>query len=875
MRLMRRAWSRIAGVFSTQGDDRQLSGEFDTHIDLLTQENLRAGMEPAEARHQAALKFGNLSSTLDACREQRGLPRLEAFGQDLRHAARALRKTPGFSISVVFTLAVAVSANTAIFSLVNQALLHPHGIDHPERIVSIREHYGKLLNLSDLGATSGPAFAAIRAERSFFEHTAALSGLYLTYTGGSQPEHLQAAEVSAEWFDVLGAQPLLGRTFTPEEDQPNAGRLAVLSYATWAKLFASDPSVVNRTIELDLRPYTVIGVMKPGIEWLGKADVWLPLALSPADIAPQENFHQHLFVLARLRPGVPQEQATAWLKMFSTRVLASGVPGAKETAALDWYMFPRSFVSATIGDTRTPMLLLLAAVGMVLLIASSNIAGLMLARNAMRAHELAVQAALGASRGRLLSRVAAESVLLSGLGTVTGLALAYAGMRTLLEWAPKAELPPGLIARLDIYTLAFTAGMVAVTGVLFGVLPAWQACRVSFAGTMNAGGRIVGARQRTRSALVIVEAALALVLMVAAGALLKSSVRLEQVQPGFDARGVMTAGVSFPATRYSNPEKQIAFYRAVLERLLAGSAIASDVPFSGSVNSGGFQIQGRTSSNGPPTHSDVRSVSPGFFEALHIPLKRGRLFSAGDRIGTERVVIIDENMAHQFWPGEDPIGKQVRTNGLPNWYTIVGVVGHILQADLALDSGRGTLYYALYQRPRSLPVAAIVTHGSTDALRAAVSLADPAESIFDVQSLGDRVADSLGSRKFLLEMMISFAIAALFLAALGLYGVISYSVSQRRREIGVRMALGAPRAAVSGMIVAEGLRLAAIGATLGLVIAAGLARTIESQLYKVRVFDIRTVSIVVTILMAVALAASFLPARRAASVDPMSALRCE
>jgi len=875
MKFLRRLVSRIAAAFSIHREDRRFSSEFDTHIDLLTQENIRAGMEPAEAHRQAALKFGTPSLALETCREQRGLPRLEAFTRDLRHAFRALRKAPGFSLSVVLTLAIALGANTAIFSLVNQALLHPNGIDHPERIISIREHYGKLLNLTDLGATSGPVFAAIRAERSLFEHTAALSGLYLTYTGGSRPEHLQAAQVSSEWFDVLGAKPLLGRTFTPEEDQPNVGRVAVLSYSTWTKRFGADPSVLGRTIELDLQPWTIIGVMKPGIEWLGEADLWLPLALSSADIGPQENFHQHLFVLARLRPGLLQAQANAWLRLFSSRVLTSGVPGAKDTASLDWYIFPKSFVNAAIGDTRTPTLLLLAAVGIVLLIASANIAGLMLARNAMRSNELALQAALGASRGRLLGRVAAESLLLAGFGTAAGLGLAWIGMRTLLLWVPKTELPRGLNAQLDIYTLAFTAAAVAITGVLFGILPAWQSSAVSFAASANAGSRIVSARQKTRSTLVVLEAALALVLMVGAGALLRSFIQLEQVHPGFDARRVMTASISFPASRYNNPQTQSAFYQAMLDRLPADSAIASDVPFSGGINSGGFEIRGRTSSNGPPTHADVRYVSPAFFDALHIPLKRGRAFSAVDRIGTECAVIIDANMAGQFWPGEDPIGKQLRPIGLSRWCTIVGVAGHILQSDLALDSGRGTLYYALYQIPRIFPVASIVTHGSTDAIRAAVASADPSEAIFDTKSLADRVAGSLGSRRFLLQMMASFAIVALFLSALGLYGVISYAVGQRRREIGVRMALGAQRVAVSRMIVAEGLRLALIGVALGLAIAAGLAHTIESQLYEARVFDMRTVSIAVTILVAVAVAASFFPARRAASVDPMSALRCE
>ncbi len=859
---------------SSQRQDARLEDEIDAHIELLTLDNLRAGMDPAEARRQAALRFGKPSSTREACRDQRGLPHLEAFLKDLRHASRALRKTPGFSVAVVLTLAVAAGANTALFSLVDQALFHPRGIDHPERIVSIREHYGKLLNLSDLGATSGPAFADVRNERGLFEHAAALTSDYFTYTGGSKPEHLEGARVSSEWFAVLGARPMLGRTFAAEEDQPNAERVAVLSYGTWTKLFGRDRSVIGRRIELDLQPYRVIGVMGPGIEAIGPSDLWVPLALAPADIAPQERFHQHLFTLARLRPHVTEQQVDNWLRLRAAQVLASNVPGAKETAALDWYMFSKPYTDTMVGDTRTPMLLLLAAVGMILLIATANVAGLMLARNAARLHELAVQVALGAGRGRLLSRLAAESLLLSLLGALAGLALAAGGMRAVLLWAPK-DAVPGLDARFDVFTLAFTAAAIAAASIFFGILPAWLASATPPVDAMRAGTRTVSGRQRLRSCLVVGEAALAMVLIVAAGALLKSFLRLEAVSPGFDTRGVMTAAVSFPAAQYSSAEKQAAFYRAVLGSLPAPSAFASSVPFQGGINAGGFEIEGRPEDEGSPRHTDVRFVSPGYFEALHIPLRHGRFFASSDHAGAQGVAIIDENVARQYWPGGDPVGKLIRPNGASVWFNVIGVAGHVLQADLALDSGRGTIYYDLYQFPQPLPVSVMVTHARVEAIRQAVAAANPAESIFDVQSLRARVAGSLASRQFLLRMMSFFAATALFLAALGLYGVISYSVSQRTREIGVRMALGARSASVYGMVVAEGLRLAGAGCVLGLAGAAGLARMLESQLFHVQAFDVATVAAAVAILLAVAVAASFWPARRAAAIEPMAALRCE
>ena len=871
MKYLRRVWAKVLGGLGVHRPDGELSEELSTHVELLTEENVRAGMNRTEARRQACLRFGALTSTHEACREQRGLPRIEAFMQDLRHAGRTLGNARGFTLTVVLTLGVAIGANTAIFSLVNQALFQLRGVDQPERIVSAREHYGKL-NLDDLGVTSGPAFADILRSRDVFEHAAALISSYRTLTGGAEPEHIQAANVSSEWFEVLGAKPYLGRTFTAEEDQPNASRVVVLSYATWDKLFGRDPAVLNRTIELDLQPYKIIGVMNPGIEWIGPADVWVPLALAPAAFVPQERFHEYLFTLAKLRPGVSQEQANAWFKLLAARVLASAPPDAKDIVAMDWTMFSKSLTRAMVGDTRTPMLVLLGSVGIILLIAASNVAGLMLARIQARAHELAIQAALGASRGRMMSRIFAESLILMALGTALGLPLAYLGMKILLQWVPQNALP-GLAVRYDTFTLGFTAVIVALAGFLFGAVPAWMASGASPIGAMRSEGRTVTGRQRMRSVLVVAETALALVLMVAAGSLLRSFSALEQVQPGFEPGGVMTASVSFPAARYDSGEKQWAFYRSVLDRLPPKSAIASSVPFQGGLNAGSFEVRGVPANDGNGRHADVRFVSPGFFEALGIPVRNGRTFARSDTAESERVAVIDEKLAKQFWPGENPVGKQLRPAGLPEWFTIVGVVGHVRQAELASESPRGTLYYSLYQARLRMSMAVVASHAPADLIRSAVTSADPAESTFDVESLGARVADSLASRRFVLRVESCFAAVALFLAALGLYGVISYAVSQRTREVGIRMALGAPSQTIIRSVLGEGLRLAVIGTAIGLAAAAGLARAIESQLFRVRVFDTENIAVAIMILFVVAALASLLPARRAAAVDPITALR--
>jgi predicted permease len=873
MKPLRRGWDRFKGALLRNGDHERAE-EFALHVDLLTEENVRNGMSRDEARRQAGLTFGKLASTQEACRDQRGMPRLEAFAIDLRHAWRALWKSPGFALAVVVTLAIAIGANTAIFSLVNQALLHPRGVNHPERIVSIRERYGKL-KMNSI-SISAPAFHDVRDAPEVFQYTAAANGIDLTYTGSSSPHHFQGFAVSAEWFDVLGARPILGRTFTAEEDQENANRVVILSYPTWMKVFGADPAVVNRTIELDHVPYKVIGVMGDEFDWPRQTAVWVPLALPQRVLTPQNRFSEYLFTIARLRDGVQPEQADSWLQLLSAHVLDSDAPGAQVVRTLDWGMFSESFTQSTAGDTKKPMLLLLAAVGIVLLIAASNVAGLIIARNAARSHELAVQAALGASRARLLSRTVAESLQLALLGTVFGLGFAYAGMKALLLWAP-AQVRPGLGAHLDFTTLTFTIGISIAAGFFFGVLPSWHASMAMPFSAMKGAGR-VSAKQKFRSTLVVVEAALALLLMIAAGALLRSFLNLERVQPGFNAEGAMTAMFSFPQASYPTTEKQQAFYREVLERLPKPSAIGLGTPFTSVQDSGAFGIEGRELTGDPAglPHGDMRLVTTGYVETLRIPLRRGRTFETTDRADGLLVAMIDENLAAQYWPNEDPIGKRIRTTEQESpWYMIVGVVGHVLQSDLAMDSGRGMVYFNLLQSPRRIPFATAVTPASREEMQAAVIAVDPGESLYDVQSLGDRVAASLDSRKFVLRMMTVFAAIALFLSAIGLFGVISYSVTQRTKEIGIRMALGARPVGIYGMILGNGLRLIIAGVAIGLTAGFGLARMIESQLYHVRAFDPMILIGTVSMLTLVTLAASLYPAIRAAGVDPVLALRAE
>lgn len=536
------------------------------------------------------------------------------------------------------------------------------------------------------------------------------------------------------------------------------------------------------------------------------------------------------------------------------------------------------------GSTKTPLLVLAGAVGLVLFIACSNIAGLMLARASARAHEFAVRSALGASSGRLLRVILTESAVLAMAGGVAGLGLAYGAMNLLLLLAPESA-SAGLRPTLDIHVLGFCAVTVILSGVLFGIVPAWRISRSDPNEALKSGRASTAepARQRLRSALVIVETALALILLVAAGLFLRSFIRLQGLTPGFNPHGVMTASFTLPVTAYPNGQKQAVFYRALLEKLRAAhgvtaAAMADPIPFSGRGGSPGFEIEGRVvPPGGVGPHGDVRLTTPGYFEALSIPILRGRVFTDDDRVNTEPVAVIDETLAQRYWPNQDPIGQKI---GRPNAYrTIIGVVGHVVHSDLASDAGRGTYYYSMFQRASPTASIVIKTNGDASALaqviREAVRETDPHQAIYSLRPMEEMVSASLAPRQFAMRLLGFFAAMALFLAALGLYGVISYSVARRTREIGIRVALGASTGSVIGEVVAQGLRLAAIGVGMGIAGSILCGRLLASQLFEVTPFDPLTLSAMAAALLTAAFVASYLPALRAARVDPVTALRQE
>jgi putative ABC transport system permease protein len=803
---------------------------------------------------------------------------------EAKFALRGLLRNPAFSAVAVLTLALGIGANTAIFSVLNALLLHPAGIPHPDHVVAVRVKYDKL-NLRSIGV-SAPDFADVRDSRQVFPAAAAISEADYNYSGGEWPERLQGAQVSWQWFDVFEVKPLLGRVFRPEEDQPKANQEVILAHHTWMRLFGADPTIIGRTIQLNLQSYKVVGVMGPDFNWPNQADLWTPLGLSPADLAPDNRFNESYFAVARVASGKTFAQARSFVDLLTQRDIHNDPHGSYAKSS-GWGIFVVPLTDFVFGDLRLPLLILLGAVGFVLLIACSNVAGLALAKASAHARELGIRAALGASRWQLVRRALVESLLISLAGVVAGLLISVAGIHGLLRLAP-AELSHGVPIPMDVHVLLFTLGVGLCAGILAGVAPAWFACQTDPHTSLREGGRSETAgrgRQRARAGLVVAELALSLVLLVGAGLFLKSLSRLQEVQTGFQPHGVMSGALALPESQYAKPEQQIAFFQNLLQGLsgtpgVISAALGAPLPFSGSSWSASFSIEGRTPPPGDPgPHGNVRFVTPGYFATLGIPLREGRAFTDHDRQGTEPVVMIDENLARRYWPGEDPLGKRLRRGDRAPWARIVGIAAHIKHSELVGDSDKGVYYYPLLQQPEPDVFVVAKSAGNVGGLagviRESVHAVDANQPVHDLKSMDERVAASLGPRRFATTLLAIFAGISLLMAALGLYALISYTIAQRTHEIGIRMALGARGVEVLRLVLRQVMRLALTGLVLGAIAAFLLARLLSSQLFEVHAFDPATFVLMAAFLVCVALLAGFIPARRATQVDPIEALRYE
>jgi putative ABC transport system permease protein len=796
---------------------------------------------------------------------------------DLRYGCRLLLKNPGVTAVAVLALALGIGANTAIFSAVNAVLLRPLPFPQPDRLVSIRLDHDQRNIHNAFGPY--PDIADWRQQSRSFEYLAAYAPASVNLTTRDEPERASLWMVNADFFPMLGVRMALGRGFLPEEDRPGAVRMAILSHGLWQRRFGSDPGLAGKTMLLDGDPCTVVGVLPAGFKLeAGTVDLYTPVAASSARSGHDRWMYG---VYGRLKPGVSIEKAQAELDTITRRLEQQYPRPLTGWRPRVWGM--RQFM---VRDVELSLVVLLAAVALVLLIACANVANLLLARVSARQKEMAVRAAMGAGRWRVVRQLLTESILLALAGAFFGLLLAYWGVAALPALGTE-RFPMLQQARLDLPALGFTLLISLLTGLLFGIAPALAVSRTRVYETLKEGGRSSTesrAGSRLRGLLVVSEVALALPLMIGASLMIRSLLNLQDVNPGFNPAGVLTASINLPAPKYSKPERQIAFYRQLQERLEAMPGVtavgmASVLPLSGTNQGTSLLIQGRPVSS--PSDAPIlwfRIVNTRYFQAMQIPLRKGRVFTEQDAAGAPRVLIVNETMARRYWPNDDPIGKQVG-NGAPNgWMPVVGVVGDVRHMSLAQEPD-AEIYFPFGQSPQ--PALSLALRTSSDplrfapALRRAVLELDREQPVSRVAAMEQTLADSLAAKRFSTVLLGIFAVVALVLAAIGIYGVISFSVTRRTHEIGIRMALGARAADVLRMVVIEGTRLALIGVSIGLAAAFALTRLIGALLYGVKATDPLVFCAISLLLIAVAALASYLPARRAARVDPMVALRYE
>jgi putative ABC transport system permease protein len=876
--------------------EQNLTEELRDHIERQTAANVAAGMTREEARRHAKAQFGTFDGVKEDCREERRGFWAETIWADARFGFRMLRKTPGFTLVAVLTLALGIGASTAVFSVVNAILLKPLPYPHSERIMLPWRIPAAGMNLGFSEFPWGRVDSEfLFRESKAFESLGAFKTDSFNLTGSGDPQRLDGLRASAGFFPSLGVSPVLGRTFTAEEDQAGRDHEVVLGFGVWRNMFGGDTAVLGRVIELNGEPYTVIGVMPsgfvypravempPSFNMPRETQLWVPLALAPGPLIPAEPWE--LAVIGRLKPGVTIEQAQAEMNVIA-KGLDAQYPRAK--GFFESRVTPLSRQVA--GDTRRPLLFILGAVGVVLLIACSNVASLLLARTLGRSREFILRAALGAGPARLVRQLLTESVLLAVIGGAAGLLLASAGIYFVKMLGP-SSISRLREATLDVRVFSFTLAVVFITGILFGLAPAIGATRQNLVEALKEGGQRTrggNASARLRRVFLVSEMALALVLVVAAGLLTQTFFRLLAVDPGFRAAHALTFELTLPAAKYTDQEHIVALYQRALERLRSlpgvnSAGIVAAVPLGGATESTGIRFSDSpTEVRKKDPYASYTMTSPGYFDAAGTPILRGRDFLESDSAHSMPVTVINNAMAKKFWPGEDPIGKHVAP-GSPLYpiETIVGVVADVKHISLR-DEPSPEMYVPYTQKVwPSLLTMDVVLRTSVDpasmtsSVREAIHSVDPDLPLAKVATLDNLVDDSMTPQRFSVLLLGSFGAIALVLASIGMYGVISYSVMQRTQEIGIRMALGAERRSVLGMVLSEGARLGGIGIAIGLVAALAVTRLMAGFLYGVGATDPLTFAGVSLLLLGVALFACYIPARRAMRVDPMIALRYE
>ena len=901
-----RAWFvRFAGLFQKGRRDRELAAEMDSHLEMHIEDNVHRGMNLAEARRQALIKLGGVEQTKENYRERRGLPMLETLAQDIRYALRMLRNNPGFAAVAILTIALGIGATTAIFSVVDATLLRPLPYPHPEQLVSVVD------DLPGLGALD---VGLNRPEWQDLQHSGIFQYVSPTWydennlTGSSRPTTVHLMIVAPDYFALLGAKPELGRTFNPDDDSPGFTLGVVISDHLWKGLFGSDPHILDKSMRLDTDLYRIVGVMPPDFHAPGRTpeergvDVWPAMNFygPPLVYNPPRNGRNIPEAVARLKPGLTLAQAQSRVDALVaslTKQYPSDYP-----AQAAWRIRLVPLKETVVGNVRQSLILLLGAVGLVLLIGCVNVANLLLARASGRGREMAIRQALGGAQTRLIRQLLTESVLLSLLGGIAGMAILFAAKGFLVRLVP-ASLPRLNEISISWSVLLFALAASIVAGVIFGLAPALQTRRLDLVHTLKLEGRSStgsGEQARTRRILVVTEFALSVVLMVAAGLLLRSFWDLLNVQPGFNPQNVMSVRIRLPypnvvaIDKYRTPVQEAHFVRELVRRVKtlpgveeAAIGDAGSIPLDPGqrnmnlIADGYFflVLEGRAIQSDQSPQIDWSRVTPGYFHLLGIPLLCGRSFNELDTDTTAPVAVVNEAFARTYWPNEDPLGKRFKSAraGSP-WITVVGEIADARVESLT-EANVPKIYLSLYQSTGKHLAIFLRGHLDTAAIpeevRAQVQAVDPTLPVFGAQTLKEVLSSSLSVRRFSMEMIALFGLTALLMAGLGIYGVISYVVSERTHEIGIRLALGAQRVSILQMVLRQGLGLAVAGAAVGLVGGLVVSRLMAGLLYGVRPTDPLTFVCVTVLLVSVALLACYIPAQRAMKVDPMVALRYE
>jgi putative ABC transport system permease protein len=878
--------------------EAEIAEELAQHLDDRYEQSLQGGATTEEAYRAALLELtegdllaqelGRVEGRAGREPVEPGEPRrVSVFGdfwQDLRYSLRTLVKNPGFTAVAVIALALGIGANSAIFSVVNTVLLSPLPYKDPDRLVMVWEDDTKGGYPRDTPAVAN--YIDWRDQNQVFEGMAATAEASFNLTGTGDPERLEGQLVSASFFPLLGVEPQLGRVFLPEEDRPGVNNVVLLSHGLWQRRFGSDPNVVGKPVTLNGGTGTVVGVMPPQFQHPGeKAELWVPIGFTPEQEASRGR--HYLKVLARMKPGVTLAQAQAEMSAIAARLEQQYPDQNKDLGATVTAM--HEYVA---GDIRPALLVLLGAVGFVLLVACANVANLLLARAAARQKEIAIRVALGASRFRLIRQFLTESLLLAALGGGVGLLLSLWGVSLLQSFIPQSISQVKSVA-IDGHVLLFTLLVSLLTGLVFGLAPAAQASKFNLNETLKEGGRdsAAGVRgNRIRGLLVVAEVAVSLLLLIGAGLLINSFLRLRSVDPGFRTDKLLTMEVVLPGTKYPEHAQRAAFYTDLLRRVEAlpgvkSAAVTTNLPLYPQGNSISFSIEGRPDpATGRKPTVVTRVISPRYFDTMGIQLLQGRPLTEQDRADTPSVAVLSETMARRFWPDGDALGKRITpgradSTDPSDWITVVGVVKDVRQFEL--DAEPKPQMYLSYEQagffePNDLVVSTDAEPLSlAPAVRKAVWEVDKDQPVSNVRTMEDILSGSIARQRFSMLLLGVFAGLALILAAVGIYGVISYSVAQRTREIGLRMALGAQRSDVVKMVVGQGLKLVLIGVAFGLAAAFVLTRVMSSLLFGVSATDPVTFIIISLVLIGVALLASFIPARSATKVDPMIALRAE